>query len=79
MSASLNKNMIPTPEQYKAIQDIAFAIFDAIKESGDAGIPSGHLYAALMGKMSLDQYNMFIGALVANKKITNSNHLLKAI
>lgn len=66
-------------QKRKAIQDIAFAIFSAIKEAGEAGIPSGHLYAALMGKMTLDQYNQFIEALVNTGKITNNGHLLKAV
>lgn len=68
-----------TEQRRQKIQEIAYVIYDIIKSSGDKGIPSGHLYAALMGKMTLDQYNLFIGALAANGKITNHNHLLKAI
>ena len=63
----------------KAIQQAALAILDAIRAAGDRGIPSGHVYAAVMGSMSLDTYNLIIGALVGAKKITNTNHLLKAI
>lgn len=44
-----------------AIQTIR-AIADAIKELKE--VPSGHLYAQLMGRMSLDQYNQIIGILV---------------
>lgn len=68
-----------TEQQRRAVQEIAFAIFDSIKAAGAQGIPSGHLYAALMGKMTLDQYNMFIGALTKNGYITNTGHLLKAV
>ncbi len=37
------------------------ALADAIKSLGS--VPSGHLYAGLMGKLSLDQYNQMIGIL----------------
>lgn len=69
----------PTTEQLEAIKRAALAILEAITAAGDNGIPSGHLYAALMGKMSLDTYNKFIDALVCAKKITNEGYLLKAI
>jgi hypothetical protein len=40
---------------------IALAIADAIKELRE--VPSGHLYARLMGNMDIDRYNMYIGML----------------
>ena len=55
------------------------AINDAIKEAGDFGIPSGHLYATLMEFMSLESYQMIIDGLVRNRMITNKGHLLKSV
>lgn len=40
---------------------IVAAIAEAIKDLGS--VPSGHLYARLMGILSLDQYNQVIGIL----------------
>jgi len=40
------------------------------------GMPSGHLYAALMGRMSLDQYQNMIGALKALGALTEERYWL---
>ena len=53
-------------------------IYDTIKESPD-GAPSGHIYAALMGYMSLDVYNKMLSELKAEGKISEKYHLLTAI
>jgi len=62
----------------KAIQ-ITEAIREAIKDAGQDGIPSGHLYAMLMGFMSLHTYQAVIDILVKTKQITNNSHLLKSL
>jgi len=57
-------------------------ISDCVKEAGQQGIPSGHLYAALMTywpSLSIDIYQKLIDILVKTNKITNKNHLLVAI
>lgn len=68
-----------TTDQRKNLQNLAYAIYECIAASGPDGIPSGHLYARLIDKMPLDNYNVFISALVRTGKITNDGHLLKAI
>jgi len=55
------------------------AVLEAIKEAGPQGLPSGHLYAALCGKLSLENYQAIIEILTRLGKIRNSNHLLTAI
>lgn len=50
------------------------AIGAAIRELGT--VPSGHLYARVMGYLTLDQYNRIIGILKASGKVTESNNLL---
>ena len=63
-----------TPEQLRIL---VRTIYAAIAESGDNGIPSGHLYAAVMNMMDLDQYNRIIDAMLDHQLITRTNHLLK--
>lgn len=41
---------------------LVVAVAEAIRELGE--VPSGHLYAVLMGQLSLDQYNAVIAVLV---------------
>jgi hypothetical protein len=68
-----------TTETKKAsatIQVVA-AIAEAIRELKE--VPSGHLYTMLMDKMTLDQYNAFIGALKRAGLVSEQYHLLKWI
>lgn len=69
----------PTDKQLAAIRFVALAILEAVTAAGDRGIPSGHLYAMLAGRMNLDSYNLFVDALVKHGKITNRGHLLKVV
>lgn len=41
------------------------------------GTPSGPLYAALMGRMSLDDYQMLIGMCKGGNLLTEAGHVLK--
>ena len=54
-------------------------IADAIREAGDTGIPSGHLYAAVIEKYSLQEYESIITILVRAELIDEKYHLLKWI
>jgi len=52
------------------------AMADAIKELGS--VPSGHLYARVMGHMSLENYTAIIGVLIkAGLVEMDSSHLLR--
>jgi hypothetical protein len=51
----------------------------AIKNAGQHGIPSGHLYSMLMEYMSLHTYQAMINVLVQSKQITNKGHLLTSL
>lgn len=53
---------------------IAAAVGEAIRDLGS--VPSGHLYARLMGQMSLETYEIVIGALVKAGLVTKKNNLL---
>ena len=60
--------------EVKAALGILTAVADAIRELGE--VPSGHLYAHLMTKLSLDPYEQVIATLKQAGLITESNHLL---
>ena len=62
-----------TQNAIKAALGILKAVADAIRELGE--VPSGHLYAHLMRKLSLEQYEQVIGVLKQAGLITESNHL----
>ena len=57
----------------QAIKTIA-AISETIRELKE--VPNGHLYARIMGTLSLDQYNQVIAILVRAKLVANKNDLL---
>lgn len=53
---------------------ITAALGEAIREAGE--IPSGHLYAVVMGRMGLEMYETAIQMLVKGGLVRNNNHLL---
>ena len=55
---------------------IVRAVYEAIQESGD-GIASGHLYAMMMGVVTLGSYQSIISLLVRNGLITSRFDWLK--
>jgi hypothetical protein len=62
-------------QKMKAAVEIMKAVAGAIKDLGT--IPSGHLYAQLMGKMSFDSYEKMLGALQRMGIISvDGNHLV---
>ena len=63
-----------TQNDVKSALGILRAVADAIRELGE--VPSGHLYAHLISKLSLEQYEQVIGVLKQAGLITESNHLL---
>jgi hypothetical protein len=53
----------------------AVAVAEAIRDLGE--VPSGHLYVALMSKMSLNEYNRIISALKGAGLVEEKSYLLK--
>lgn len=50
------------------------ALADVIQELGE--VPSGHLYASVMGSIQLHQYERMIDTLVGSGIVKRSGHLL---
>lgn len=61
-------------QKMQAAVEIMKAVAEAIKEAGS--IPSGHLYAQLMGKMSLGSYEKMIDAMQRMGLVKVDDHLL---
>lgn len=75
----MRQPMHPNPEFAKAFVGLLDAMLDGIQAAGPEGIPSGHLYTLLEGKVSLHTYNQIIAAMVAANRITCRNHVLRAV
>lgn len=73
-----------TPEEKAAIaafdriRPVLELVHTLIEASGPEGIPSGHLYAALMGFMDLETYQSLIDLMIKSGGITLNNHVLRA-
>ena len=65
--------MTTTTQIQGAIKVVA-AIAETIRELGS--IPSGHLYAQLMGRMTIEQYNGVIDTLKNAGLVREESHLL---
>ncbi len=67
--------MSTTAEQVTAGIRVAAVVGDTIRQLGS--IPSGELYAQLMGHMNLDTYNKCIQVLKKAELVEESNHVLR--
>lgn len=66
--------MKPTKEQIKGVIDMTLAVAATIQELKQ--VPSGHLYAQLMGRITLDDWYIIVNTLKQADVIKESNHLL---
>lgn len=66
--------MTVTKEQITAAVQTIKVVADIIRLKGS--IPSGHMYAELMGHLSLEMYNSVIARLKGAGLVKESGHLL---
>lgn len=71
--------MIDKPTANKVLGILRETVLEAIDASGSRGIPSGHLYAALMQYMTLDQYQGFMAAMVRDGLVTQSGFVFRKV
>ena len=64
-----------TPQQIQAVREAGKALVATVKEMGAGGAPSGPMYAALMGKLSLNQYEVIMGTLVKHGYLRKEGHV----
>lgn len=62
-------------DQVAAIRAVATMILETVQEMGEQGAPSGPMYAALMGKMSLNQYESIMYSLVKAGRLRKEGHV----
>jgi len=65
-------------EIFDRVKPVLDAIQEIVQRAGPEGIPSGHLYAMLMGYMDLETYQTMIDIMVQAGGITLENHVLRA-
>lgn len=63
-----------TKEEVHAALEITLAVGEAIRDLKQ--VPSGHLYAASMAKLTIDQYNQIIATLKKARLVSETDHLL---
>jgi hypothetical protein len=68
--------MSATKQEVQSVLQVVLAVADAIKEFGPEGVPSGHLYAHLMGKLSIHVYTAIIEQLKSAGLVRESGHVL---
>lgn len=70
-----------TEQAKHAVVEMAKAMYEAIKAFGTAGVPSGHLYAAVMSVVgSLETYEQLVDVLVVSRLVRRTgNHCLVAL
>lgn len=71
--------MTTDPGAFERVKPILDAVQDIIEAAGPSGIPSGHLYAMLMGHMDLQTYQSMVGLMVRAGGVTQTNHVLRMV
>lgn len=61
--------------QKQALIALCSVFVEAVKAGGTMGAPAGTLYAAVMDKISLDQFEQIMSTLVIMGKVRKSGHL----
>jgi hypothetical protein len=69
--------MAPTPEQLKAGTQMILAVAETVREAKEA--PTGVMYAALTGRVSLDGFQKILGILERANLIEVRNHVARWI
>jgi hypothetical protein len=74
-SAVTEVELSDTQKAANAIVELAKAIIEEV-EAAPMGIPTGHLYATMMGLMSLHTFNMLIDFVLATGEVRRDGDLL---
>jgi hypothetical protein len=69
--------MAPSKQELLAGLNILAAVAETIREAGE--VPSGTIYAALLGKVSMEGYTSLLRTLKGAGLVEEKNHLLRWI
>ena len=72
------QDLLSTAEAFKRIKPVLDAVHSVIAAEGARGVPSGHLYASVMGCMSFDTYQAMIRVMLRTGAVTLENNVLRA-
>lgn len=61
-------------EQRQAVFDLLVAVLELIRVKKE--VPSGELYAQMMGKMDIHTYNTILSTIKGSGLVVEKNHLL---
>lgn len=61
--------------QAQVLRALCEMFIEAVKAGGELGAPAGVMYAAVMDKISLAQFEQVMSALVAMGKVRKCGHL----
>lgn len=64
----------PTEEQIQAVLDLMVTMTELIRVKGE--IPSGELYALVMGELNLRTYELILSKIKGSGLVIEKNHLL---
>jgi len=76
MPRHLTSSPTPTGARVRATVEVLREFVAAIKSAGSMGLPSGHLYAAVMQYVELEKYNQLIQILKDTGIVREVNHCL---
>lgn len=62
-------------QQTQLLRAALQALLDAVKAGGTMGAPAGVMYAALLDKLTLSQFNQLMGALLSAGKVRKQGDL----
>lgn len=66
-------------EQVILTFQLVYALAATVHETGEHGCPAGVLYAALQGKLSIDQFKELVRVMKEAKLIRESNHIFYSL
>ncbi len=54
--------------------EVLATLIEAVKAGGSMGVPAGHMYAMLMSKLSLEQFEKLMNLAVKSGMVRHVNH-----
>lgn len=75
----LSEMTVSKEKRADLVIELANMFLDTIKATGDRGAPTGHMYTAVMGVMSLEQFQGFMTGLQKAGKIVVRGHVAYAV
>ncbi len=56
------------------LAEVIATLIEAVKAGGSRGVPAGHMYAMLMSKVTLEQFQKLMDMTVRTGMVRHANH-----